>query len=493
MDSSDLLTLIKQTDDVIKMYSLQFHAVVKPIEAIFSIGTHNRQEFTNAHIATDYIKTYFKSKDCYNFFVRELPIKYSISESSLNIVEGEAKGYKAYKKSFKDKSVVSVDAYFDINIDVESKDSGIDGQQIRYLFIEYKVSKLFKYLSLAEDYLKYKIYTYYNEDKTAFVFITFDNKDIYPTVLKAGSPQYVLLSKIISKSMFSKDDRIFIYIPRKTINSNNGDISFEPVLTKSYKVLNKISHITDKMSEEDIENKLHNKLRDNFYCSNINSFKNNVLTAHILVSNYQNFIFPLFNELFTKGIIDDKEISQDTLNKMKKEFKELERTFFSDGKNKSLRDGLSTGYKSSFYILLLFNAIAKANHLDFSPKLHTLNVDTKNGQENINYKAILEEKTKLIMESNNGRNLSFLSYNLLIFVVKLYKTIFEFNEDGEYRFNKEYELFKSATRLQTLINELRKIVGFKESVNVFGNDLEEGTMELCNYIVKLIEGVDLSQ
>lgn len=178
---------------------------------------------------------------------------------------------------------------------------------------------------------------------------------------------------------------------------------------------------------------------------------------------------------------------------MKKEFKELERTFFSDGKNKSLRDGLSTGYKSSFYILLLFNAIAKANHLDFSPKLHTLNVDTKNGQENINYKAILEEKTKLIMESNNGRNLSFLSYNLLIFVVKLYKTIFEFNEDGEYRFNKEYELFKSATRLQTLINELRKIVGFKESVNVFGNDLEEGTMELCNYIVKLIEGVDLSQ
>ena len=105
-----------------------------------------------------------------------------------------------------------MDAYFDINIDVESNDSEIDGQQIRYLFIEYKVSKLFKYLALAEDYLKYKIYTLYNEDKTAFAFITFDNKDIYPTVLKTGSPQYESQKRVLAMHVFySSASRSIMY------------------------------------------------------------------------------------------------------------------------------------------------------------------------------------------------------------------------------------------------------------------------------------------
>ena len=483
MDKNELLKLISNIDDIIKKYSLDFQAVVKPIEIIFNFKTHNKQEFTNAHYVSDYLKDFFAHSDSLSFFARELPISYGVTKNNLNNVMSDVSGSQNTRKKYNKKGRFSVDAYFKVNIKVDSLNKSIDGQEIEHLFVEYKVSKLFKYVALAEDFIKYKIYTYNNEKNTAFTFVCFDNKEYYPTILKLNKPDYVLLSKRINKKMFTQDDRVFIYIPHKTslISVDDNRPDFLGQLRKSHKLLERIVEVTSDLDENDISEGVQRELINNFYCENINAFKNNVATAKLLFNNYSNFIYPLYKELVVKGIIgDETQFDSDRLLKVKKDFKIYEQNVYGEKKLRSLMDGLSTGYKSSLNILILFNILALKYSVDLKPQLYYVDSESKSGRVKIDYNQILENNTKEIIE-NNEEYIS-LGVDLLIFIYNLYETIFEIDESGLYVYKKEYEVLKKAKKLQKLFDELRRLIKYDNKINMFGENIENETIMLFEYI-----------
>lgn len=492
MDSAQLKNLIQLTDDMICNYANDFKTHVKALEPIFGIGTHNTQEYTNAYITTCCLEDYFKANCGCLIAVRELPIAYSVLNSVLSSAVDDVEDYKKYKKSFSNKSTFSVDAYFDVDIDIVSADKSINGQHIKYLFVEYKVSNVFKYLALAEDFIKYKIYTYKNEKNTAFVFVVFDKKEIYPTILKLKKPSYILLSRVINKAMFSKNDRVFIYIPRK----GNDNLLFKETnrvspksMLRIQKTLNKINDLSEDVKNEDLVEGKCFKSTNNFYFSNIGALKNNVSTAKILVDNYYFFIEPLYDFLIHNGTIkSDVTIDKYSLSTLKKQFRDYEKIIFGLKKTRSLKDGLSSGYKSSLNVLTLINVLNKVYKADFTPSLPYFDSETENNAETIYYRDILERNTEITIKKSNAKAYRWMldaAKNMLIFIVKLYEAVFVFDQNGEYEFSDEYELTRKTRRIQKLINELIKEVDFDNKINIFEDDIETKTASLFSHVYSM--------
>ena len=484
MDKNELQKLIIDVDRMINQYSVDFNRIVKPIEKRFSFQTHNTQELTNAHYVSEYLKNYFMKYKLFRFFVRELPIKYNVSEILTSKAKNDIVNSSEIKKNFSS-GRFSIDAYYNVLIYVDSNDLSINGYTIKHLFVEYKVSKIFKYVALATDFLKYKIYTYNNENETAFAFVCFDNNDNYPTILNPKGQSYVLLSKNITKKMFSKEDRIFIYIPQRGLNSIiEKSESKERSLEISFKKLNKITKKISEIDEDDIEKGIQNRLLNSFYCSNINTLKNNVITAQILTSNYQNFIFPLYNELLNKNIINkNDEIDKIKLSSMKNRFDEFERTIFGNSKVESLLKGLTTSYKSSFNIILLLYLLTFKYHINLKPDLPKPKTELTNGVKTINYNEILDDYSKDIIKVYGDQIYFYdLGISILIFIYKLYGEIFDFNNDGTYKFKKEYDLLKKTRQIQKLFDELRRVIDYKKSINFFGNDVSNESMSFFEYL-----------
>ena len=498
MNKSNLLDLISCLDNCVEKYAIDFNNIVKPIERTFNIQTHNTQEFTNAYIATKFLETYFLRSYRNSFCVRELPISYNIRSSSLTTTLSEAPfpSGKRGKKRLKSKGKFSVDAYFNTNIIVESDFPDIDGIIIEHLFVEYKVSDLFKYLSLAEDFIKYKIYTFNNEQYTAFSFINFSKRPLYPTILKAGKPDFVLLPRKINQFLFSANDRVFIYIPKRRPSlsfdymgkeiDNPNDFRLMEKIAES---LHKINNITESMSEDDVLKNVQNKLRDSIYCNNIGIFKNHVSTANVLLENYQRFIKPLFLTLKEKQIINETSLSFETIMKIKSDFRSFEAYYFSSNKINALNEGLSVGYKSSFDIIVLFKVLADVMQISLSPVLKCYSTEGKEGSKEIDYNSILNSSVEKILNDPtfNKEGIVELAINILLFLVNLYEEVFIFDDSGNFEESNEYKLLKASNRIQKILDDLRKTIDCPNRVNIFGKNILQETMNLCQFLIEKFE------
>lgn len=472
MNSADLKILIKRTDDAIKDFAFCFDKNVKPIETVFGFSTHNTNEFTNVYAAKKTIEEYLTLYQGCKIAARELPINYSSSKSFISTALSDVDDVSKHTKEFKQKGYFSIDSYFDVDINVKSLNPHINGKHIKYLFVEYKASKIFKYILLADDYIKYKIYTNGNENNTCFAFVNFDKQPNYPTILKSGKPDYYLLPKAINKSMFSNDDRVFIYIPTNA-SQTNALIDNKSKLRKTYKIINDIEKTISDIDENDIEKRLHLILNNDFYVNNIGAFKNGVTTAKVLLDNYIHFIKPIYDLI--RYDIYDGAIGKEELKTIKRNFSQYERDVYGGKRNRSLKDGLNIGYKSSFNILVLFNLLNKRYNLNLLPALSSFQSDERDGSTEINYFEILNENTNILLNyylDGNDYVLG-LAKDVLSFIVKLYERILIFDEDGTYDYKEEYKLIKKTNKLQKLINEISSILQIKAYINVYDDRIKE--------------------
>lgn len=473
MDSIELKHLITSVDDYLRDFAIKFDRNVKPIEGVFRFSTHNTNEFTNVYVAKKTIEEYLTINQGCKIAVRELPISYSYNSVVINTAKDDTADIKKHSKNFKNKSTFSIDSYFDVDIDVISTNPVINQTHIKYLFIEYKSSKLFEYLLLADDFIKYKIYTNNHEDDTCFAFINFSKKEMYPTILKKGKPEYVLLPRKINKSLFSSDDHVFLYIPQKLNASINIGDDF-PVnnFKKSYRLIEEIEKTITEIDENDIEKRKHICLNNDFYVNNIGAFKNGVSTAEILLNCYSFFINPIYEKLREKTLnIDfDKEL----LSSVKNDFFRYEKDVYGAKRNRSLKDGLNTGYKSSLNVLVLFNYLNLKYQLGFKTNLKSFLSEEADGQASIDYNDILNDNSSQLLEyALNNNYIDELALNVLVFIHNLYERILDFDSYGSYSFKKEYLLIKKTNKLQKLIDELSHLLGFKKTINIFGEHIEE--------------------
>lgn len=488
MDKAQLQSLIKDADDKIKDYSSDFSTFVKPIEKVFNFHTHNKQEFTNAYITTRFLDDYFKTNCGCKIAVRELPIKYGAPKKVIDEAIGDINEYEKYKKDFNTNASFSVDAYFDVDIDVVSSDKAINGKHVKYLFVEYKSSSYFKYLALAEDFIKYKIYTHVTEKDTAFVFLIFSKKEKYPTILKGMNPDYILLPKIINATMFDRDDKIFIYIP-----NNKTGLLTKPIkspspklLSKVVKALTKVNELAGEIKDEELVNGKCFEKNHDFYVENIGALKNNVSTAKILTSNYRLFIKPLYDSLVEKGVLkEDDPFDQEKMTTLRKHFKNYERILLSDKKTQSIKDGLTTGYKSSLNALTLINVLNVKHRVGLKASLSSFLSETEKSYEVIDYEDILKANTDITIKKGEEEQYQWfddLSKILIVFIVRLYETIFVFDDNGEYTYSSKYDSIAKAKRIQKLVGNLAKEVDYYEKIDIYSGDIEEKALDFFVFL-----------
>lgn len=489
MDSTALKKLIKITDYELAQYANDFNSVVKPIESIFNFATHNTNEFTNVYVAKKVIERYLTLQQGCKIAVRELPIIYSYGSSVVNSALKDAPDVVKHTKKFKKDGYFSVDSYFDVDINVRSNDEDINNVRIKYLFVEYKSSNVFKYVLLADDFIKYKIYTNNHENGTCFAFVNFDKNPIYPTILKKGLPDYILLPKILNKALFSADDRVFIYIPR-----NNGDISKQlPIernnFKKAYRLIEEVEKIIDNIDENDIEERKHIALNDDFYVNNIGAFKNGVTTAELLLGCYSSFISKIYNRL--KDLIIINNFDKQSLKIVKNDFFKYEKEVYGDKRYRSLTDGLNTGYKSSLNILVLFNFLNVKYNLGLRPALKSFESEAATGTKTINYNQILDNNTSILVEfASKNDYIDALSLNLLSFIHNLYEKILDFDSEGNYSYKDEYLLIKKTNKLQKNINELSSLLNIRKDFNIYGEHIKEDGVLFFKQIYNLLNGYE---
>lgn len=486
MNSSELKNLIKLTDSALNQYASKFNNIVKPIESVFFFGTHNTNEFTNVYVAKKEIENYLTAYQGCKIAVRELPITYSYSNSIIQAAKAEALNIKKHSKSFKKDGYFSVDSYFDVDITVSSNDKTINNTHIKSLFVEYKSSDIFKYLLLADDFIKYKIYTCYHEDDTCFVFINFDKNPNYPSILKRGLPEYFLLPRLIKKSLFSRDDHVFIYIPRKTAPSKILPLPLYN-LKKIYHIIHEVESAIETIDEKDLEEKKHFALINDFYVDNIGAFKSGVATAEILLDCYYFFIKPIFDILKEK--IPINEFNKYLLEMVKKGFFNYEKEVYGDKKNRSLNEGLNSGYKSSLNLLVLFNYLNTKYNLGLKPHLKSFESESARGKTTIDYNKILLDNTNYLIEyASQNDYMEGLALNALSFIHNLYQRIFNFDSNGEYSYKEEYLLMKKSNKLQKLINELSGILNIKKEFNMFSENIKHDCESFFEKTYALLNG-----
>lgn len=158
-----------------------------------------------------------------------------------------------------------------------------------YVFIEYKVNDAFKYFDLANDLIKYLIYTKNSSEKSYFMYVVF-NPDDYITIKPTGRVIYQILQNKISKSTINFDANIFLYdvCSEDRENSIEDQLENDDLVIK-LKSISKIIDImirieklglsdTDVLESEDYDSNPFYKKKD--------GFGQNVITAKVIKNNY---------------------------------------------------------------------------------------------------------------------------------------------------------------------------------------------------------------
>jgi len=213
MDLIRLDDFFEKTDSLIKNYAEKFVSEKHNFDLLTGNFAYLTNERTIASFS-NYIIFKLLQDEGYNILlcINEFPIKINnpLSCDEFDELKDDV-GKTTRSKSW---HTCSVDGYFLIE---DFLKSGIS----THIFVEYKMNNSFVYLDLADDYLKYKVYTSRNEANTIFTYIIFDKKENYPTILNNERPRYKMIGSKIDKTSISADTKIFIYLGKEKIDDTD--------------------------------------------------------------------------------------------------------------------------------------------------------------------------------------------------------------------------------------------------------------------------------
>ena len=162
MNKNELEALIEKVDENIKNFSQQFSIAKEELKNSNSISISLLNERTLAYFTT-YILNQIFGQSCI-ICINEM--KVTMPNLSPQIKESLRKEVSIVKEKRDWNKDVFVDSYFAVK-DLYYED-------LNNLFVEYKLSNKFEFVQLAQDYLKYKIYTHNsNKNNNIFAYIIF--------------------------------------------------------------------------------------------------------------------------------------------------------------------------------------------------------------------------------------------------------------------------------------------------------------------------------
>ena len=367
------------------------------------------------------------------------------------------------------------------------------------VFIEYKVHiKEFKYIELANDYLKYKIYTDKSTISSIFVYVIF-NKTIenMPSIfVKGKTPKIQFLKRILTFSDIDDETNIFIYEKTNILSMQNNDKPMENKTSVApIDIINKLDEIYNTIQKALIKNENFdyesvNDYSKNIYANNIDTFLgNNVATALIIQQHYskiENIYYELnisLDKLLNKAkIASDSFSDEESMIKwIKKYFPNMIKIAFEkelENSNKALTNG---SIRKSVILLIMIKKSCKDNKLNINFELE-ISSEEKDGIKKLEQNSFIKDMYKIDQYKEK--------YNLLIesiiyVLVKDYDIVFEKTENPLNQFalaeSDKYYNFKVKKKVLELVRDINKSFDKNKSIT-WDDSLAEFGKKLLGYI-----------
>ena len=363
-----------------------------------------------------------------NILVSELSIKLlnALSKSTLNCLIKAAGNVKPKTKL----NSFYVDGYLQV------EDLYYCGKN--NVFIEHKMNKKFIFADLVFDYLKYKVYTYSNNNNSIFAYIIFSKSKNYPSII-SSTTLYCLLNKSITISSLTSTN-VFIYLKNNKNNAANGNGSNDgqdnndnkKLIEKIIVLFDKIKIICDKLfliSENIGELKIDDEsekllitiknLNINYKMQIINenySFINTIVNK-INISEYEKF------NLYEKDLVDYQKNFSLNFKKIKYIFESFRKKIEQSFNEKSI----SVFESDSLFFLCLLDYYKENTHIsDMKPFYYK-----RTGYESyiINYGEVYSKFKEVISDlKSNFYNIEQIVLLLTILFCSFFKKFYTTNE-----------------------------------------------------------------
>ncbi len=346
------------------------------------------------------------------------------------------------------------------------------------IFVEYKVNSSFKYLQLANDYIKFKHYSINSTTKPYFVYVLLNPNDNGLLItLKNNTltnPKYQLIDVTINEQAIDSTANIFIYKNEDT-NSNLSD-----------DLLNIVDEINKKMEDFNLlalDNSFDEIFNygENAYYTNMGKFASRVLTSQRIRKKYSE-ILRLFNTIKQyEGVIEVPEDSFITLEDFKSDsintdffIEKLTRYFNNQIRNQTSEDEndinnaeFSYSRKRALWIQMLLQKFSE----DFSETYELVHYyDPKEREDSIG----IFERLQSAYNGHYKKNFNQLALGLIYYIVQLYKALFSLNEN-KLEYKKEFLAYEIKSSILKQIKKYRKTIGLSRIlIDWDSNILDQG-------------------
>lgn len=454
-------------------------------------------ERTLAIVANSFIRSYFKSKwtDKYRFMVDEFHIHLKDKDKPFQKSFSRLVDNKNRKEYWKN---CYVDGYLKIDDLVFKGDN--------HIFIEYKLQQKFVFADLATDFLKYKIYTASNDDKTVFVYTIFNKSEILPEIIDTKLEKYVFLDESIKQGELKKS-RIYIYVPEKNDNSkirhSHSDLTLDLFLT--------YSEFSDFSREYNTINYQQYREYNEYELAlleNSKKFNMNVFASRLIQYNYP-YIVDLWNKANDKNIFD--EFKEEYIDNKKRI--ENMKVIIEDGSSyisnfegihnnentyEAETKGLRASVYSSFFLLVTLDFFAEEHQIiNEGPRFFNRSIGRGKRKKSVDYYKVAADKKEKLKDiyktPSEKKNIDRLSYDILFFLTEIYPLLFEIGEDNKvFEKTVNQQIKKLIEKMQNKLNEIIKKCKYEEKINLLDDDeiVEENLKRLSLHILRKVEEVD---
>lgn len=358
-------------------------------------------------------------------------------------------------------------------------------EKVISLFIEYKVNNSFKYIQLANDYIKFKHYSMNHRANPYFVYvlINHDTDKLLMSIKHKDEkfPKYQLIDSVIKEKKIDDNANVFIHKSEKSSQ------------TYSSKVLNVIEGIDEKINKFDLLTLEKNfeeviDFGNNLYFANMGKFGSRVLISNRMRLKYPE-ILRLYEKIKNYGKIidvpDDAFISVDDFKKKNFENEEFinKLTIYFNNQisdqtrneeNKINNAAFNYSRKRSLWIQMLLQKFSE--DIDSSYEL----IHFYNNKEKEDSRGIFINLQK-VYQGKYKKNFNQLALGLIYYTVHLYEALFEITAD-KLEFKKEFTAYELKSLLIKDIKKYRKLLGMSKKNIEWDSSMIEHGAEILMHI-----------
>lgn len=331
-------------------------------------------------------------------------------------------------------------------------------------YIEYKVCESsFSYVKMANDYLKYRHYTYESKVDTYFIFVNFTKEKMgsisIPTLRydTLKDPKYQIIFGDIKREDIDFDARVFI--KKSAIEKNSIDL----VEVELIGILDEIIDNSGPFSGKDGDEKFSTTslIENNVFYQSKGICGSNVLTSNFIKENYW-----MIDNLYNYFLSNSLKYFSNNLKLSEFEFDEFAESgaYFNNtvkNLNKNSRALMNDAsynitYRKSYWVIYLLKKFCENNNLNFFDKFTLYNEKMQNDY------LLLAKEIGYFHKDDDATSFNYLCYKLTYLIHGLFDLLYVKDDNGKLCEKPEIKYSKCKSRIINNIEKIKARIGYKQ-------------------------------